>query len=221
MEKLISGIAPHMCLFCGLEGDLVCGWCLPELAPPIPSRCYRCYKLTDNSRLCRSCRRHSQLRHVWVATLYEGRAKALVHGFKFERKQAAAVILGNEMSQTLPYLDPATLVTYVPTASSRVRMRGYDHAQLLARAVARNTSLAYVSAVSRLGHARQVGARRSQRLEQLREAFKVHRPELVANKKILLVDDLVTTGGSLESVAACLRQAGAKQIDAVVFAQKQ
>lgn len=74
--------------------------------------------------------------------------------------------------------------------------------------------------LSRLGQTRQVGSKREQRLTQLSDAFRALRPDVIRNAQILLVDDVVTTGGTLEAAANVLRQAGASRIDAVVFAQK-
>ena len=99
-------------------------------------------------------------------------------------------------------------------------MRGYDHAALLARELARHTELTTMPVLRRVGQTRQVGATRSQRLKQLEGAFYVRRPEEIQGKKILLVDDLVTTGATLEAAARCLRLAGARTVSAVVFAQK-
>jgi predicted amidophosphoribosyltransferase len=74
--------------------------------------------------------------------------------------------------------------------------------------------------LARRGQSRQVGARRMQRTTQLVDAFHPIRPSLIQGAHILLVDDIVTTGASLEAAARVLKQAGAKRIDAVVFAQK-
>jgi predicted amidophosphoribosyltransferase len=75
--------------------------------------------------------------------------------------------------------------------------------------------------LKRLGSARQVGANREVRLTQLQGAFYVSRPERVHGKDILLVDDIVTTGGSIEQAAQALRQAGARSVAAAIFAKKQ
>ena len=77
-----------------------------------------------------------------------------------------------------------------------------------------------VSPVIRVGQTHQFGATRHQRLEQLERAFLVTNPTDVKNKHILLVDDVLTTGATLETLARVLKSAGAKQVDAVVFAQK-
>lgn len=220
LERLISAIAPHVCLRCGAEGAVVCDWCLPDFATPLPARCYRCKVQTQNSLVCKKCRHDSRLKHVWVRTGYERLAKQLIRDFKFGRKQAAAQPLACLTGECLPFLSRDTVVTHVPTATTRIRQRGYDHAQLFARALARECNLPYVPLLARTGKIRQVGSTRKERLTQLDNAFTVARPAAARAASILIVDDIVTTGGTIEAVARTLRRAGAAQVDAVLFAQK-
>jgi ComF family protein len=220
LERLISTVAPHLCLGCRAEGDIVCKWCLPEVVEPLPSRCYRCKKISNGWLVCESCRKASRLSHVWVCTEYGSIAKKLVQKFKFERARAAARPMAELMAETLPFFDRNILVVHVPTSTRRQRQRGYDQAELLAREIAQQINKPHKAALARHGHSRQVGASRSERLEQLNEAFRVKNQKLVQNAHILLVDDITTTGATLETAAQVLRQNGARQIDAVVFAQK-
>jgi ComF family protein len=140
---------------------------------------------------------------------------------KFSRARAAANIVGQLTVEALPYLQAEYVVVPVPTAAKRVRQRGYDHAALIARELARHEGLTMHMLLKRLGNARQVGASREVRLTQLQGAFYVPRPERVHGKDILLVDDILTTGGSVEQAARALRQAGARSVAAVIFAKKQ
>jgi ComF family protein len=123
------------------------------------------------------------------------------------------------MTELLPVFSADTTVVHIPSAAERKRQRGYDHAEYIARKLARNSNLNFQKILGRHGNARQVGATREVRLKQLQGAFYVKNSN-INDKHILLVDDIVTTGGTLEAAAKVLRQAGAKQIDAVVFAQK-
>lgn len=220
VEKLISLVAPHYCVVCGNEGSVVCAWCLPDLAPPLPSRCFLCKKATQNSAVCQSCRRVTAIKHVWVRTFYEGTAKKLVHDLKFERRLAAVKPIARLMSESLPYLPADTIVAHVPTATSRVRKRGYDHAEKIARALAGHLNLRHEVLLARVSQTRQVGAKRAQRLSQMKGAFRPIGSQKLQKATILLVDDLTTTGATLEAAASCLKSAGAKTVNAVVFAQK-
>lgn len=190
-----------------------------ERLPALPERCYRCRKLSAEDRTCRTCRRSSGLYAVHVATVYDSAAKALVWGLKFDGAQAAAGETADLIRLSTP--ENTGLRTYivpVPTASGRARRRGYDQAKLVARELARKTGFEYRDYLRRSGQAHQVGANRRERLSQLDGAFRVRFP-LPREARILLVDDVVTTGATLEAAAKACRMAGASRVEAVVFAQ--
>jgi ComF family protein len=111
------------------------------------------------------------------------------------------------------------IITHVPTANSRVRLRGYDQAKLIAQHYAQATSLPHATLLARASDVRQVGASASQRKQQLRGGFRVLRPNSVQNTKILLTDDVITTGSSLEACAEALVHAGAREVHAITFAR--
>lgn len=221
IEQFYRFIAPDSCLSCGREGALICLWCYPDAFEQLPGRCYHCHKQTPDSAVCANCRRLAPLKHVWVATSYEIYAKQLLKRFKFERSKDVAEILAEVMDEHLPYLPETVVITYVPTATSRIRQRGYDQAAELAEAFAAKRGLKFAHLLNRSGQVRQVGAKREQRLSQLGQAFKPRNNKLLKNSEILLIDDIVTTGATLQAASKVLKQAGARKINAAVFAQKQ
>ncbi len=215
-DRLIALIAPHHCLGCGQEATLLCPDCQGSLTP-LPARCYRCRALTPSSRTCASCRATSPLYRVTVGTSYEALAKELIWQLKFHGAQAAAGVVAEVLATSYRTGDQIIVVP-VPTSSQRVRERGYDQAQLIARALAARLDQPYVSCLRRVGQKHQVGASRRQRLTQLAEAFRVTTTTVVG-AHILLVDDVLTTGATLQAAANTLKAAGAKRIEAIVFAQ--
>lgn len=220
LETVIALLAPHVCVGCGAEGEIVCAWCMHDEFERVPSRCYRCKRLTREFRVCPSCRSRSRVRRVWVATPYEGIAEQLIRRYKFARARAAAVPIAHLLDATLPHLPSDTLITFVPTATRRVRQRGYDHAELIAKEFAGLRSLSCKRLVTRTSQARQVGATRHQRQTQLRNAFLIVDESACRHKNVLVIDDVVTTGATVEAVAAVLRMAGARHVDVATFAQK-
>ncbi len=221
VEAIISLVAPYDCLGCGQQGLLVCSWCWPDLFLPVPTRCYKCLKSTASSKTCLKCRRKSPLTNVWVSADYEALPKRLVSLLKFGRNQTAADIMASYMAENLPVFAKQPMLVSVPTATSRVRQRGYDQAKLIAKNLAKTTGYDLVTTLGRLGQTRQVGAKRAQRAKQLAGAFYIKRPLLIKGANILLVDDVITTGATLEAAAKVLKTAGAKTVSAIVFAQRQ
>ena len=221
LDRVIGILAPHICVVCGKEGSLLCAWCAPDALMTIPERCYRCSSVSEQSAVCLKCRKHSPLLCVWVAGLYQSAAKDLVYSLKFGRARAAATVISNLLNETIPALTPGTIVTYIPTASSRVRLRGYDQARLIAQAFATSRGLRVETLLRRQGQSRQVGATRKLRLQQAAKNYHTINLTVTKGADILIIDDILTTGATLESAAKVLKKAGAKQLYAAVFAQKQ
>lgn len=217
LDTITGFIAPHECLACGHEGDLLCGTCI-ELLPPVVPRCYRCGRTDGGWDTCKACRKHSALERVVVVTLYEGFAEAVVRKLKFERAYAAHTTLARAMLAMLP--DDVTIVP-IPTATNRVRQRGYDQAVLVAQELARLQGGRSTQVLDRLGQKRQTGSSRSERLKQLSGAFELRTDRLTGVEKIVLIDDVLTTGATLEAAAAVLREAGIKHTSALVFARAE
>jgi len=215
LQTLLAKLAPYECLGCAAEGRLLCLNCAASLSR-LPERCYRCRRLSVGNKTCASCRSKSNLYAVRAATNYSGLAKELVWRLKFSGAQLAAQEMAALMR--LPSNEPIVLVP-IPTATSRRRRRGYDQAYLLAKAVARQYHLSYGTYLRRSGQQHQVGASRQQRITQLQTAYRCIAPQRIAGAHVLLVDDVLTTGATLEATAKVLKQAGAKRVSALVFAQ--
>ncbi len=219
LERAISVIAPHTCLSCETEGNLLCTSCQLSVLTPLPSRCYLCHKVTRQYSVCANCKRRSNMSHVWVGASYEGIAKDLIYKLKFGRANAAASPIAQAVSEQLPRLNKKILVTHVPTANQRIRLRGYDQAQLIAKAVAHEKGWLYLPLLVRTSSKRQVGASKKERENQLEHAFAVQNKRFLKDAQVLLIDDVVTTGATLESAAKTLKSNGVKTVDAAVFAQ--
>jgi len=215
-EHIMGLIAPHACVGCGTEGAVLCPACA-ALLPPVRSRCYRCCRPTAAYAVCADCRQHSAVARLFPATLYQDQAKAVLHQLKFARSRAAARDVAHCMRDRLQ-ADNRWLVSFVPTAPPRVRQRGYDQSALIARQLARALGLPYRSLLARSGVERQLGKGRAARQQQMRQAFYVPRPHHTRAVRVLLVDDVVTTGATCEAAAAALVAAGAQQVDVAVFA---
>ncbi len=217
IEALVKVAAPHNCIVCGTEGNLICEFCKLNNFIEVPSRCYSCFAATQDFSVCQKCRYKSPLKHVWVHTEYDGAAKQLIHSYKFKLARAGADIMADLMQKTLPFLNTSVVVA-VPTATVRVRQRGFDHTKLLAKKLAAKLDLPNLQALHRVGQTKQVGNKRTTRRTQLAGAFRATKS--LGGKQILLIDDVVTTGATIEEAAKALKKAGAKSIDAIVFAQK-
>lgn len=219
LDKLVAVVAPHNCLSCSKEGSLLCRSCFPELGAVVPDRCFRCNKLSADSKTCSSCRRMSKLSYVWIRSKYAGIPKELVHRLKYERSFTASTIIAEAMVRVLPHKLENYIIIPIPTASSRRRQRGYDQSVLIARHISRLTTLPMRQHLVRLGQSRQVGSKKADRISQLKDAYMVIHGNELLGKRILLIDDVMTTGATLECAAKIMRSVGVKRVDALVFAR--
>lgn len=223
LEQAIGVVAPPECLSCGAEGAALCPKCAARHILPYGPRCYLCGTLGDGARTCQRCYGLGGLRYCWVTTDYIGVARELVKLYKFGHQRAAAKVLARLMAATLrTYLHNKEdyLIVPVPTATSRVRARSFDHCVLLARMLAKELGLNYGNTLVRTGQTRQVGSGRGQRINQLDGQYRLRRLHQVDNRSVLLIDDVVTTGATLKTAAKVLRAGGAKRVNAAVFAKR-
>jgi competence protein ComFC len=171
---------------------------------------------TRGAPLCRTCR-FALVTHtspgappgVLAAVPYSGRARQVLLGFKYRNRRAIAAhlagLLVNRIARSGTWVD---LVTWAPTSQPRRRSRGFDQAELIARQVSRQLGVPCRRLLEREGRDPQTGLGRQHRLHG--PAFRAH--PRVPRSRVMVIDDVVTTGATLASAAAVLREAGASDV---------
>ncbi len=217
ISHLLQFIAPDNCIGCGEEGSLLCEWCRLNLET-VPSRCFYCQKITSDFRICPKCKGKNRAKNLYVALEYKDEAKDLVTKLKFGSKRQASRPIAKIMSDQLPYFGEDTIVVSLPTAPQRVRQRGFDHTRKIAKELAKQKGLRYINVLKKTDNKRQVGSSKKQRLEQSKNSYRVTSAQHIKGKKVVLIDDVITTGASVNYAAEALGIAGAKQVVAATFA---
>lgn len=196
---------------------LVCGICGERLASP--------YAVSEGMARCGACQRLEPLFAKAVAYgSYEGGLRELIHLLKYEQVRPAAGVLGRMLGEAVGRAAPLLnqiqpLVIPVPLHAAKLRQRGFNQSELIARAALKSPALATVcwplhTAVLERSRPTesQTGLTRHQRRENIRGAFRVNNAAAVAGRSILLVDDVFTTGTTASECARVLRKAGAAQV---------
>lgn len=206
-----------------LAGPL-CGQCLRTLRPMGPPWCGRCCRPLRSGACCRDCRdKKSSLECLRAAFAYRRSIPYLLHAFKYRGRISAGKALAGWMAGMLPRfpeISGADAVVPVPLHPKRLRERGFNQASLLALETAAIYSKPVEEILQRTRDTLpQWRLTRSRRSENLREAFEVRCGARLDGKSFLLVDDVYTTGATLESCAQTLKAAGAARICAYVLAR--
>ena len=196
-QSALDFFFPPHCLACGRIGSRYCVHCLAELPfPPIHHA------------------PESVLRLQVAAAPFEGALRTAIHALKYEGVRQLAPLLAARLAQAVARSDfQAQSVVPLPLHSERLAQRGYNQSALLAESLAARLKLPYLpNAAQRIRHtAPQVGLNRQERAANVADAFRAD-PEQVRGLRLLLVDDVMTTGATMRACAEALHQAGAAEI---------
>jgi ComF family protein len=208
---------PQRCPGCGGPADperLLCGACCERIPALSFALCARCLV---RGREPVGCGRHPQAQ-VWPAVVYDERAALLVHALKYGGRPGLADALAERLARALPAALTADLVTAVPLHPARQRERGYNQAWQLAVGLASRLGLpALEDVLVRVRHtAAQAQLDPERRRRNLAGAFRVREPQRYRERRVLIVDDVLTTGATLEACLGTLAGAGARPVGAVL-----
>jgi ComF family protein len=202
----------------------LCAECLTQVPRVEPPFCARCGDKVATESLCTRCRTSPlQIERIRSAVYFEGALREAIHQLKYKGRTALAKPLGNLMAaywQRNPM--PSDVVVPVPLHADRLRERGYNQAALLAHELTREIGLTLdeQTLVRKRATAPQIELNARQRKENVQEAFCCSNDTL-NGKKVLLVDDVCTTGATLEACAIALHEGGARSIQALTLARAQ
>jgi competence protein ComFC len=222
-EAALDLLYPPHCGLCHKDGAFLCDACRDGLPRADGRRCTVCW-LPQPGSTCHACAEHptalSRLRSVYR---YESDVRRLVHAFKFGGQSSLAKALGDAMAERQAASGgDYDLVVPVPLAPSRARQRGYNQAELLARRVATRLNVPLAAALRRTqdGKPQALSATAEERRRNVVGAFEVVRADAVAGRRILVVDDVATTGASLDACARTLLDAGAEDVGGLTLARE-
>ncbi len=216
-------IFPPRCAACGRDGEFLCATCADELTPAAGRRCSRCWRpLTTN--VCQPCAQSPPaFAGLRAAFVYQGPARELVRALKFHGITAVVPQMAALLAETVREHEiEAELIVPVPLAGVRRRTRGYNQTELLARALGQELALPMEAAAlvrQRNTSPQTELADAESRRRNVADAF-AGAEQIVEDMRVLLVDDVTTTGATLEACARALKHAGAQEVWALAFARE-
>jgi ComF family protein len=224
LRRLATRLLPQACALCaaGSGDSILCAPCMNAL-PPLPVACPSCARPSSGGAVCGAClRKPPPYATTLAACSYAYPLDRLVQALKYSRQLALAQPLGDALAAAAMraprwYVRPGVLVA-LPLAAARQRERGFNQAIEIARVVARRTGIPLVHGVVRSSHGPpQATLPWKHRRRNVRSAFACVRS--FSGLHVALVDDVMTTGATLEAAAGALLKAGAARVDAWVVAR--
>jgi len=223
---LAAALFPPHCVLCSLELpdlDILCSSCedkLPLLSTPC---CQRCGEPVENPTID-LCLRCGTTLHAaeYIVSLgpYHSDWGKLVRVFKFEHEMAVGHWLGSRMAEMLTASDDGrdfSAVTFVPMTRKDRRARGFNQAEILARIIARQLQLPFKRLLKKTRETHlQSRLSAAERTTNLQDAFRLLPSE---DERVLLVDDIYTTGATVEECARTLKQGGVQSVVAMTIAR--
>jgi competence protein ComFC len=225
---LLEIFFPKFCFRCQREGSYLCQDCLATLDVLENVFC-----LCQNpSRLplvgkCRKCT-SLHLNGLYFAVSYKNSlVKTLIHQFKYEPyiKELAnslALLIITHFNLIQKEFSPENhILVPVPLTKNKLKKRGFNQSEEIAKKLSRNLNISVVAdcLIKEKETSAQMELAREERLKNIKGAFSVLNPEKIRGKKILLVDDVYTTGATMEECARVLKRAGAQEVWGVAVAR--
>jgi ComF family protein len=238
-KNILDIIFPIRCVSCGCYDYWLCHDCTENILLKKEQTCPLCKKsITPNGETCFACRPHTPLDGILVASFYrKDKEKTiiakLVHYYKYRfvlglKNPLGKILKKSLLESTLPLPD---VIIPVPLHIRRLRWRGFNQSELLAHYLGKNILpnleipvLGNILIRNRYTKPQMHIRNRQERLTNLKDAFifndNLFKNDIIKEKNIFLVDDVITTGSTLIECAQVLKKAGAKKVYAIVLARQ-
>lgn len=242
LEEVAEALSPTRCLGCERSGSLICERCLQalQLIDPVQS-CLRC-AAPFGDLLCTECERDNlqaqrsgavlaptPIDRCLAMAVFADPLPRIIRSYKDAGERRAAPLLAELLFDTLDNAERAAperyggivmaadALVFIPATARAYRRRGFDHMQAIATPLAVMTDIELVDALVKHGSSDQRALGRQERQETSLGAYEVVAD--IANKRVLLIDDVITTGATVRAAASALKRAGARSVDVAALAR--
>lgn len=221
VKALIDFFFPAHCIICNheIKDGLICDECLDlvtEIGPPL---CPNCGRPIKKDKKCRRCK-DQNLDRIRAWAYYLPPVDQMVHEFKYREKRSLAKFLGRRVAPVLrsdPNYEDINLIVPIPLHRKKERGRGFNQSELLAKEIGKELGLPVDNALIRVvNNPSQTGLTEKERRDNVQGIFRLNRD--LDDLKILLVDDVMTTGSTIDEGARVLKEGGARVVLGAVTA---
>lgn len=222
-RQVLDLFVPPRCVVCKQVGTWLCDRCAPKIPLFDAPICPRCGRPEDTRRLCAACRvTPLHVSPIRAAFLFKGEIRDVIHALKYRGAQDILNPLAERIAESWRYHNmQSDVLVPVPLHAKRKAKRGYNQAVLVAKVVGRQVGLPVVTeALLRVRDtASQTRLNRDERKQNVDAAFECVTCAPFNAKRVTLIDDVATTGATLDACATALLACGAQSVNAFTLAR--
>lgn len=221
--NIIDFFFPKKCFGCGKHGNYFCDLCRQNLLTP-KQICIECFRSSVDGKTHTKCQRNFCLDGFTSVFKYEGAVKrsliSLKYKFAYDIAYELAEVIANRLLSVSFLFSGYSLVIPVPLHKKRENWRGFNQSEIFSKKIAEFLHLEYCNkALVKLKNQRpQALLKRDERLKNVKSSYEIINKIQIANKNILLIDDVVTTGATIKETCKILKENGAKLVWGVTIA---
>jgi len=218
---LINFFFPPICPLCRRlinDNKIICEDCFEDIARLLVKEplCLKCGKTKKHAHICKKTFLFDEIVTLFY---YRDKVAKLIHFYKYNRRKKFANLLLNFLKNRVQYLkDGYDFILSVPLHPARKRERGFDQNEVFCREISKSLDIPYVkNLIYRIRYTKpQAGLKKEKREKNIKNAFIIYGN--LRGKKIILFDDVITTGATLNELSALLKEKGVEKITALTLA---
>jgi ComF family protein len=215
-------IFPKKCINCKREGQYLCEDCL-SLIEMNPFNYCLCEKLERKNK-CDNCKNRN-LDRILSATSFKGIVREAIHKLKYSYLEELSVPLSllilNYLQNINCQIDNSFIIVPVPMHPKKKRRRGFNQSEEIAKIISQSTNIPLSTTLIKIKETKpQMELNRIERMENIKNCFAINNEKEIENKTILLLDDVYTTGTTIEECAKVLKENGAKEVWGLTIARE-
>ena len=222
--SLLDFLFPKRCVSCGAFGKYICPGCFKKVEYIEKPLCPICQRQAVGGKTHPGCQKPYSLDGLVVGARYKGAIKAAIQSVKYKWAYDIEKILVDLLAEQIWKFDlpQNTTLIPVPLHKTRQKWRGFNQAEILSKNISKKFNHPYRKFLSRIKNTRtQVGLNRAERKENVKGAFAISKNVLksqIFGRDFILVDDVFTSGATMQEAAKILKRSGAKTVWAMAVA---
>ncbi|GIW21761.1 MAG: hypothetical protein KatS3mg068_0768 [Candidatus Sericytochromatia bacterium] len=208
------------CISCNrIQNNLLCKPC-ESLIQTLEYKCSKCQFIL-NSNVCNHCNNNEiYFEKLFCIGVYSGLLKTLIYEYKYNKNKDLSIIFSNLIEKNINIKDKVDIITSIPIHKEKMKSRGFNQSELLAKEIAYKKRWKYLNILDRIKNTKaQFSLNLDERKENLKNAFIINSKINLKNKNIVIVDDIYTTGTTIKEACKLLKNNCVNKIFVIVIAR--